>query len=352
LNLVNSVFAFVMAGGSGERFWPMSRQSTPKHLLRLLDDRTLLETTVRRLDGLVSFDRTFVLTNVAQIEATRAAVPFLPFANIVAEPVKRDTAPACALATALAVVEDPEAVCVVLPADAMIHDGPAFRAALRVAVEAALGTGAILTLGIPPRFAATGYGYLEVSESGAEGGVRPLKRFVEKPDLTEAESYVASGRHFWNAGIFVWKASTFTEECRRQVPALAEFIDSFASRAALDQSFAERFAHLPKISVDYAIMENAERVAMVPATFDWDDVGAWTALPDHIASDVHGNCLRGRVAVYSSANNIAVSNGRLIALCGVEGLVVVETPDAVLVCAKDSVQQVKALQPLLPEALR
>lgn len=341
-----------MAGGSGERFWPMSRQSTPKHLLKLLDDRTLLESTVRRLDGLVPVDRTFVLTNVAQIQATREAVPFLPSANIVAEPVKRDTAPACALATALASIEDPEAVCVVLPADAMIHNGSAFQAALRTAVDAARETGAILTLGIPPRFAATGYGYLEVGESVGDGRVRPLTRFVEKPDLAVAESYVASGRHFWNAGIFVWKASTFTAECHRQIPSLAEFIESFASRAALDQTLGERFAHLPKISVDYAIMENAERVAMVPAAFDWDDVGAWTALPDHIAPDVHGNCLRGPVALHASANNIVVSNGRLIALCGVEDLVVVETPDAVLVCTRDSVQKVKALQPLLPDSLR
>ena len=330
----------------------MSRQSTPKHLLRLLDDRTLLETTVRRLEGLVPADRTFVLTNVAQIQATRAAVPFLPSANIVAEPVKRDTAPACALATALASIEDPEAICVVLPADAMIHDVASFQATLRLAVDAARETGAILTLGIPPRFAATGYGYLETSEGELDVGVRHLNRFVEKPDLAAAESYVASGRHFWNAGIFVWKASTFLAECRRQVPALASFIESFASRSALDQALGERFAQLPKISVDYAIMENAERVAMIPAAFDWDDVGAWTALPDHIAPDANGNCLRGPVALHESANNIAVSNGRLIALCGVEGLVVVETPDAVLVCAKDAVQAVKALQPLIPESLR
>ena len=160
------------------------------------------------------------------------------------------------------------------------------------------------------------------------------------------------GTYFWNAGIFIWKASTFLDEARRQVPALADFIEALNDISELPKLLAERFAALPKISVDYAIMENARRLSTVIADFDWDDVGAWTALPAHIAPDADGNSTRGSVVQHASRDNIAISNGRLVALCGVQNLVVVETPDAILVCGRDSVQQVKELQPLLPDALK
>ena len=349
-------FAFVMAGGSGERFWPMSRQSTPKHLLRLLDDQTLLETTIRRLEGLIPLANTFVLTNAAQLEATWAAVPFLPRENIIAEPLKRDTAPACALATAIARATDADATCIVLPADAMIHNVEKFRAQLSDAVDAANESGAIVTLGIPPQFPATGYGYLETLSERSRGkngsAIRSLARFVEKPDLEKATAYLEKGNFFWNSGIFVWRVSTFVEEARRQLPALADFVESLKSPSDLPVLLAEKFASLPKISVDYAIMENAREVLTVLAEFDWDDVGAWTALPAHIVPDADGNCIRGSVVGHDAHENIAISNGRLIALCGVSDLVVVETPDAILVCAKASVQDVKALQPHLPPELK
>ncbi|MEI8294487.1 MAG: sugar phosphate nucleotidyltransferase [bacterium] len=352
---VNSsqIFAIIMAGGSGERFWPMSRQSTPKHLLRLLDDRTLLESTVRRLEGFVPLQNILVLTNSAQVDATKAALPFLPEENIFAEPLKRDTAPACALATAIARTLDPESICVVLPADAMIHDASKFRVILADAVDLAVSTGSIATIGITPSFPSTGYGYLETAEalpSGPGGSaIRSLRRFVEKPDSKRACEFLSAGNFLWNAGIFVWRSSTFLEEARRQVPPLADFIESLTSMEELPGLMASRFASLPKISVDYAIMENASRIATVLADFDWDDVGAWTALPAHIPSDAAGNCLRGAVVQHASRNNIAVSNGRLIALCGVENLVVVETPDAILVCQREAAQDVKVLLPLLPQ---
>ena len=346
------VFAFVMAGGSGERFWPLSRQATPKHLLKLLDEETLLEKTIRRLDGLVPLENTYVLTNHVQADAARAALPFVPAKNIIAEPAKRDTAPACTLATAIARSRDPEAVCIVLPADAVIHNAAAFRECLEEALDAA-ASGPIVTLGIPPTFPATGYGYLEAGGQPSTGArAQTLKRFVEKPDLETATAYVASGKYLWNAGIFVWKASTFLAEAERQAPALAEFIRLFKTQDDLSVLLESKFATLPKISVDYAIMENAAAVAMVPATFDWDDVGAWTALPAHLPADEAGNSKRGAVAVHNSSGNIALSTSRMVALCGVENLVVVESPDAILVCHRDSVQDVKALQSLLPDSLK
>ncbi len=345
-----------MAGGSGERFWPMSRLATPKHLLRLIEERTLLESTVSRLQGVVPDNRIFVLTNSAQIEAVRAVLPDMAPEQIIAEPAKRDTAPACALATAVARSIDPEATCLVLPADAMIHDVEKFRRQLRDAISVAGREAAIVTLGIPPAFPSTGFGYLETGTelpAGPEGSrVRTLKRFVEKPTLENAKAYVQAGHFFWNAGIFLWKAETFLEEARRQAPALADFIEGIPPLAELTAHLAEHFVTLPKISVDYAIMEHAKNVAAVLAEFDWDDVGAWTALPSHLGTDEKGNSSRGPVIQHDADRNIAISNSRLIALCGVQDLVVVETPDAILVCHRDAVQNIKSLQPLLPEGLR
>ncbi len=353
---MSTPFAFVMAGGSGERFWPMSRQKTPKHLLRLLDERTLLETTIARLEGVVPREQTFVLTNIAQLEGTRAALPGIPPGNIIAEPAKRDTAPACALATAIARASAPDAVCIVLPADAMIHDVAKFQAQLRDALDVASAGKTIVTLGIPPTFPSTGFGYLETGEplpDGPHGSqIRRLMRFVEKPDLDTATRYVRDGHFFWNAGIFLWQAETFLQEARRQTPELAAFIEGLSSLQNLPAHLAAQFPTLPKISVDYAIMENASSVATVLAEFDWDDVGAWTALPAHLGMDSHGNSTRGPVVRHASDGNIAISNGRTIALCGVHNLVVVETPDAILVCHKDAVQHVKNLQPHLPEELK
>jgi mannose-1-phosphate guanylyltransferase len=280
----------------------------------------------------------------------------LPADHIIAEPDKRDTAPACALATAIARVSAPDALCIVLPADAMIHDVAGFQRQLRDAIVVASRDKAIVTLGIPPVFPSTGFGYLETGgklADGPEGSqVRQLKRFVEKPDLENAARYVTEGHYLWNAGIFLWRAETFLDEARRQQPALAGFIEGLASLDRLPAYLAKHFASLPKISVDYAIMEHAGCVAAVLAEFDWDDVGAWTALPSHLGSDPDRNSLRGQVVQHASGGNIAISNGRLIALCGVHDLVVVETPDAILVCHKDAVQHVKNLQPLLPEDLK
>lgn len=338
-----------MAGGSGERFWPMSRSKTPKHLLRLLEDRTLLEATIRRLEGLVPWERVHVLTNAAQADAVRAELPFLPQENILVEPEKRDTAPACALATGYARARDPQAVCALLPADAMIHNAEVFRRQLTQAGEVAAQREALVTFAIPPTYPATGFGYLHLGEPD-EGASRVL-RFVEKPDQPTAESYVRSGQYAWNAGIFVWRTEVFLREAERLQPVLGEFVRDFPSDDA--QTFlAARFSTLPKISLDYAIMEKASEVLAIKARFDWDDVGHWTALPEHLGHDEDGNTLRGAVVQLDSRNNVVVANGRTIALCGVDNLIVVETPDALLICHRDAAQDVKKLQPLLPKELR
>lgn len=344
-------YVCIMAGGSGERFWPMSRKATPKHLLKLFSDRTLVEETVRRAGGVVPLRNVFVLTNAAQLEATRAALSFLPPEQIVAEPAKRDTAAAAALATALVRARDPDAVMALLPADSLVKDHATYARQLRLALDRAAGTDALLTFAIKPTYPATGFGYLEMAEAAGQG-FRRVARFVEKPDEATAEAYVAGGNHAWNAGMFVWRVGAFLAEADKHTPMLAKFIREFP-RAEADAYLARTFPTLePKVSVDYAIMEKAGAVETLVAEFDWDDVGTWTALPSHLAQDADGNTVRGPVVTQAAKNNIAVSDGRVIALCGVSDLVVVETPDAILVCARDAVQDIKKLIPHLPDGVK
>jgi mannose-1-phosphate guanylyltransferase len=346
---------FIMAGGSGERFWPMSRTTTPKHLLRLVSDRTLLEEAVLRALAIVPADRVYVLTNESQLEACRGAASVLPPAQFIAEPAKRDTAPAAALATAIARSKDPHAICALFPADSMIHDSERFAHQVLDAADAVEGSTALLTFAINPTYPATGFGYLELGEQHATGQhgsvICRVTRFVEKPDLETAEGYLASGNFGWNAGMFLWQASSFLAECERLNPPLAGFIREFPSTDFIS-FLLERFPSLPKISVDYAIMEQAAEVLSVRAEFDWDDVGAWTALPAHLGVDSEGNTVRGAVTLLDAKNNIVVSNSRTIAVCGVRDLVIVETDDALLVCHRDAAQLIKNLQPHLPPELK
>ncbi len=288
------------------------------------------------------------------INSRPAAKPcrlFPPRSNSLAEPAKRDTAPAAAFATAYARVRDGGAICALLPADSMVHDTATFQRQLREAAQVVRDSDALLTFAIPPSFAATGYGYLKLTIN-----CKPRPKAARSPRWsassknlipTTAEEYVASGAYGWNAGMFVWRAGAFLIECERLLPPLAEFIRAFPVG---DPSIylAERFEHLPKISVDYAIMEQAKDVLAIKAEFDWDDVGSWTALPAHLGRDATDNTIKGAHAVIDSHNNIVVANSRTIALCGVSDLVVIETADAVLVCHRNAVQRIKNLQPHLP----
>lgn len=331
----------------------MSRARLPKHLLKLFSPRTLIEETVARLEPVIPADRILVLTGESQLEAVRAALPRLPPGNIVAEPARRDTAPAAALATALVRARDPGGVVALFPADAYIRDAARFAAQLAGAIERVSSDPKhlLLTFGIKPDHPATGFGYLELGgEMDGAGGVRALevRRFVEKPDAATARRYLEEGRYAWNAGMFLWRAASFLAEADRHAPELAAFIREFPAGSPTEYLRA-RFPALPKISVDYAIMEKAASVGTILAEFDWDDVGAWTALPKYLGRDAAGNAVRGSAALVDAANNIVVANGRVVALCGVEDLIVVETPDAVLVCRRDRAQDIKRLQPLLPD---
>ncbi len=348
---------FIMAGGSGERFWPMSRKAKPKHLLKLVSPQTLLEETVRRLRPLAPKPTDLlILTNHAQISGIRKALPTFPKDSLIPEPAKRDTAPAAALATALALRRHPDAIVALLPADALIGKSSIYRAQLIAATRAAQATSSFVTLGIKPSHPATGFGYLHLGNKTLPkikgGPFHKVRRFVEKPSLAKAKKFVRSSQYAWNAGIYLWKASTFLAEARRQQPKLARFIERFpksGSGPSVEAYVKREFPKLPKISVDYAIMEGAKSVVAVKAAFPWDDVGSWSALPAHLPTDKKGNTFRGSVVAIDSQNSLALAEGgRTVALLGTKDIVVVDTPDALLVCPKDRVQEVKKLMSLLP----
>jgi mannose-1-phosphate guanylyltransferase len=344
-------FVVIMAGGKGERFWPQSRLRRPKQLLPIVGDSSMLAQTVERLPGLVEYANIIVITNRDQRAAVLETCSMLPPENIVAEPVGRDTAAAVGLAALLVGRRDPRATLAMLPADHVIHDTAAFRDVLAAAFEAAEAEPRLVTLGIDPTEAATGYGYIQkgaVVTKSRGRDVFAVKRFVEKPSLETARGYLASGDYLWNAGMFVWSVATIRGALESHVPDLASGLATIEkeiqSGRPIDDALAAHFPALKKISIDYAVMEKASNVVTLAATFDWDDVGAWPAIVRHLPADAGGNVLRGDAIVEAGKNNLVVSGrDHLVAVLGVDDLIVVHTADATLVCPKSEAQRVKEL---------
>lgn len=344
-------YAVIMAGGRGERFWPQSRLHRPKQLLPIVGGKPMIAQTVERLAGLVPPERIFIITNQEQRAGTVAACPGVPASQIVGEPVGRDTAAAVGLAVMLVSRLDPNASLALLPADAAIHDDTGFRRALESAFTVSERAERLVTVGISPTGPATGYGYIHKGERDVDAAGLPVfsvRRFVEKPDLEKARSYVASGEFLWNAGMFVWSVPTIVAAFEKNASdiwsALKSVGVSLDHGKSLDATLREIYPLIPKISVDYAILEKATNVSCVPAVFDWDDVGEWPAIARHDKPDASGNILRGDSLVLEGRENIVISEaGHLVAVLGVDDLVVVHTPDATLVIPKARAQDVKKL---------
>ncbi|MCH7227787.1 mannose-1-phosphate guanylyltransferase [Haloferula sp. A504] len=354
-----STYALILAGGSGTRFWPLSRDARPKQLLRLFGEETLLEQTIRRLEGLVPLENILILTNAVQLDAVREVASMLPEENIFAEPAKRDTAPAVALGIGLVANRDPDATMMVLPADQLIRDTEAYHAVMRDAVATAEATNGVVTIGIKPTWACPSYGYIErgspASIPGFEGENRPfeVERFREKPSAELAETFIAAGSFSWNAGMFVWSLPTVVDELGRHAPELADFVAELRNSTDLDATVAARFAGLTPISIDYALMEKAGRVLNIEATFDWDDVGSWLSVAKYFETDSDNNCSNDPVAQIDSQNNIVFNDrkGAKIALLGVDDLIVVQTGDALLIANRHQADDIKKLSPKLPPEL-
>jgi mannose-1-phosphate guanylyltransferase len=355
----NPIYALILAGGSGERFWPLSRRARPKQLLQLVAKRTLLEETIARLDGLVSRQRILVLTNVEQADAVRDLLSDFPKENILAEPAKRDTAAAVALGAGWVAARDHGATMLVLPADHLIANRAAFHKTLVLAAETVAQTGELVVIGIRPTWACPGYGYIEQGEAvrlqnGADkGAVHRVVRFREKPNVDLAESFLRKGNFRWNAGMFVWSVPTVLSEFNRHAPELADFISRLRAPGKLGTVLRESFARLPRISFDYAIMEKAERVLVVEASFDWDDIGSWQVVANYFKRDHDGNAANCPITALNSTNNIIFAeDGSAVALLGVHDFIVVRTDDAVLVCHRHDAEKIKNLVGKLPPELQ
>ena len=346
---MSKVFAVIMAGGAGTRFWPASRALRPKQLLPLAssENETLLAATVRRLKPLVSEDRVIVVTGEHLAEGTARAVPGVPAAQILREPAARNTAPCIAWANATVARLDPDAVVMVLPSDHFIGDEAKFQKVLATAVASA-ERGRVTTVGIVPTRPETGYGYIEVGDA-LEGEARAVKRFVEKPDRARAESFVQAGpsRYLWNAGMFFFRVRDMAALLERHLPAIASGvsrIDAAARSGDADAVVREVFPTLQSISIDHGVMEKAEGLAVVPGDFGWNDVGSWQSAWELAERDAHGNALGAADVAIDAKNNLAVSLGakkKTIALVGVDDLVVVETEDAILVIPRERAQDVR-----------
>ncbi|HEX9114993.1 MAG TPA: mannose-1-phosphate guanylyltransferase [Anaerolineae bacterium] len=335
-----------MAGGSGTRLWPLSRKSQPKQALRLIGERTMFQHAVDRLAPLFPPERIFVVTNAAMAELLRPQTPWVPAANFILEPAPRDSAPAAGLAALRLLQRDPDAVMVILTADHYIGDTEQFRAALEAAGQAA-ADGTIVTLGIQPTYPATGFGYIELAEANTIiDGFRVYNSagFREKPDEATAARFLEGGRHVWNSGMFVWRADRLLNEYKAQLPDLYQVLERIAQSGSGpdgESRMTEAWGDAPKVSIDFGIMEQAPRVAVIPVNLGWSDVGSWAALREIMSADENGNVLAGNVVSIDSTRCFVRGDGRLIALIGIEDTVVVDTPDVLLICAQDRAQDVR-----------
>lgn len=346
-------FVVIIAGGRGERFWPLSRRARPKHLLDVVGSGTLLAQTLRRVARVVPPANTLIITGAEQERALRAACPGLPAQNIVVEPAARNTGPAVALAGALVAARDPQGTFAVLPADHVVNDVSAYRRDLEAAFAVAAAKDVLVTLGIRPTSPVTGFGYIRRRDRSVRAGGRRffrIDRFVEKPPLAVARRYVAAGDYLWNAGMFVWRVDHLDAALHTHAPELrAAFVPVRAALAAgtergVKAALRAAYRRVERISIDHALLEKATNGVVLPATFDWDDAGSWAAMGRHLPADPAGNRVSGDGVVIDGAGNVIVSPpGHVVALLGMSDCVVVQMPDATLVMPRGRAEDVRSV---------
>lgn len=355
--------AIIMAGGSGERFWPLSRKRKPKQLLSLESDNTMLEDSIERISRIIPPEDIYIITGSLIIESIRKTVPQIPPENIIGEPAKRNTAPCLALAAAFIKAkyanqfESSEISVAVLTADQSIKPIDEFAKTVTSALDYIENNDVIATIGIIPSRVETGYGYIEVApivNKSNESNILSVKRFHEKPSSDTAQQYLESKRFLWNSGMFFWRLDIFESQMKKHLPVIGDKIEAMYRKSIgqtdkpLNSSFvyvSDIFCSFPDISIDYGLMEKADNVVVVTATFDWDDIGSWDSLDRIRPKDHLGNIVDGIAALHDVTNSIVVNqsskNEILVAGIGLNNFVIVVTDDAVLVCPKDRVQEVK-----------
>ncbi|MBN1296046.1 mannose-1-phosphate guanylyltransferase [bacterium] len=340
---LNHLYAVVMAGGRGTRFWPESRSHRPKQFLTIVGDQTMIRQTVTRVTDLVPPERLFVVTAHALAGPLKETLPEIPPGNLLLEPVGRNTAPCVAWASAVIAERDPDAVLAILASDHVIEPRDAFQDQLVAAVKLAFQSRRIVTLGIPPDRPETGFGYLQMGQ--VIGDIDDLSysdvlRFIEKPDRLTAERYVAEGGYLWNSGMFVFSAATMLKEMETHQPeileGILEIVESRNDAEVIDSVFPD----LPSVSIDFGVMERTRGILGMPVSFDWSDVGNWQTMYHHIPKNEDGNHIRGQALLQDCRGVLSWSGNRLIVGIGLDNIIVVETEDAVLVCRKDLAQVV------------
>lgn len=339
------ITAVIMAGGKGERFWPKSRTSHPKQFLSLTDDgETMIQKTVKRISPIVQAEDVFIVTNSEYRNLVREQLPDIPQENILAEPYARNTAPCIAFAAAVIKKKYGNAVMLVLPSDHLIKYENIYTRTLCNAIVKATEDNNLVTIGITPSYAETGYGYINFGEES--GNAYKVERFVEKPDLRTAKKYLSSGKYLWNSGMFVWQVSAI-EECFRQfmpeVYSGAEKIGEAFGTENFEAVLESEYSAFPSESIDFGIMEKASDIYTIPASFGWDDVGNWLAVERINDTDDHHNYIEGDVITENCERTTICGGKRLVAAVGVEDIIIVDTDDAVLVCSKNSTQDVKKI---------
>ncbi len=337
-------YGLILAGGRGTRFWPRSRRASAKQVLNVVGRQSLIQATAIRLASVIPPERIWVLTN-RHLQATIIdQLPKVPRRQILAEPAQRNTAPAIGLAAHILHSIDQDAVMGVFPADHVIARPAQYRSTVKAAFRGA-ESGKLMVVGIPPRWPETGYGYVEFPRGTQSGSAEParVRRFREKPSLDVARRFVKAGHFYWNSGMFFWRTDVLLEELSRHLPKTAGILSAlprFGSRA-FPAELKRAFPLCENISIDYGVMEKAKSVAGIAAAdFGWNDVGSWNAVYELLARDASGNCLARDSVSIGSANNFVDARGKLVALVGVSNLIVVDTPDALLVAARDRAQQV------------
>jgi mannose-1-phosphate guanylyltransferase len=342
-----NVYAVIMAGGVGSRFWPRSREKSPKQLLEIAGEGTMIQNTVLRIRGLVDEKNIFVVTNKVQKAAVIKQLPNVPVENILVEPIGRNTAPCIGLAALFVHRLSPDGVMIVLPADHIIGDEQEFVRVLETGVQVASSSSSLVTIGIKPTRPETGYGYIQIIEdesAGTGSDVYRVKTFAEKPNAQIAEQFVRSGDFLWNSGMFVWRADAILEEIKRLLPEMHEQLQSIAHAIGtplFEHTLEQAYGIIRGVSIDYGVMEKARDVRVLKGDFGWNDVGSWDEVYRITEKDEKGNCVSGKAIPINSKNTYIHAGTKLIATVGVEDLIIIETPDALLICKRGESQDVK-----------
>lgn len=354
MSIYDHAYAVILAGGGGTRLWPKSRNHTPKQFLRLFGDETLMQLAVNRITKVIPWEKIIVVTNQLYIDEVKSQLPQVPEENIIAEPQKRDTATAMMVGSMLAKHLDPEAVVVNIASDHIVQNDEEFVRVVKSAIDVASEKNDLVTVGITPTFPSTGFGYIKIGEDlrklDKNLSLFKVKSFTEKPNQATARAFISTGRYFWNANMYVWAVSTLEEAFKKYMPDMHKLLSPLSDldQSAFHSGLPKIYEQLETISIDYAISEKADNLVLIPGDFGWNDVGDWKIVYDLKTKDQLGNVILGdklheEPLVVDSQNNLIHTDGRLVAVVGINDMVVVDTPEILMIVPKSRSQDVKKL---------